>query len=74
MAELGTAKTTHSAALMDCPACGKVITARVSMDLTPKPQVAADGDTPPLVPKSIQLTGTLTGLSIDHDCIPMATR
>lgn len=52
--------------LADCPACGREIVATLSV------QVELTGD--PADDKTVPAEARVTGLRVNHDCIPKATR
>lgn len=61
-------KTTTTHTLIECPACEKPIVARVLL--------TGSLDTGRLIEGSVKFTisGDVTGLQVDHDCMPKLTR
>lgn len=59
--------TTATHPLMNCPACGQPINARMTMTVA----LDLDGER---LDQRIDASVRLTGLSVQHDCNPKATR
>ena len=62
------ATTTQTARLIDCPACGKRITANLTYRVKLNPAVHAESEPIKPIDKTATATLTLTGVRIQHEC------
>lgn len=66
MAEIAPGTMTTSHPFGTCPACGTPIVAHVTVEVTPDDRAALDG--------YVSLAGKMTGLRVEHNCIPAVMR
>lgn len=62
-----TTTTTHK--ILDCPACGKPITARLLV--APTGGTQAERAFGPLGSQEVSVSANVLGLALAHDCIPI---
>lgn len=65
MAAVGELRTNVQQPLMTCPACDNPIVAEAMVEFSPADEIAA---------KQVQLNGVVTGIRVDHNCLPGAKR
>ncbi len=58
--------TTSSVEVFICPACEAPVYGRISVQFTPELASVSN--------KTLNLTGTVVGLEVSHDCTPKVTR